>query len=657
MSYANLKILGNPVSNAGWQTLLTIGEANFIVEDTNFGVSSTEFYSFRIENSRVVYVLHKTNVSSIGAGRDGSLKIAISIPKGYKLKDTNPYLLLNELTEEFTKKYMTTKIDKFEYLPQSTNINEVDFTAILAKYELVETLSAFRPRDPQAKEIGKLVLSADKTEELLKDVHYSEFRNFANIVIAPEGQPTPQLSTIAIPRVPLFTIKQENYPTTNTQFINETIKYRAHISPDKADLFDNPVHEFTIKELIEGKTFEGITFNCENEEININIKPVLKPVQKKTDDTIEKTKISKPITPTQPEPPTKSDNIKLTIISRNQNFINESPIVLHLRNQETTDSIDSANIRLLRQPVYFRQINKQIQAEITLSPDWDKELIYGYIENRKQEKINLSFNDNDHIRVLKNSQIEATATELCELPLLDRIKKFALPALIALIAVALIGIGFAAGYFLPKHEPATQQTTAQEEQTAQNAPQENDTKESANPIKQEDATVTQDPQNTDYSQYIQYLKNLNTRLNEDDIRFSEIDELYDTFNRKKRDNSFKQFLNEDPTIIPIDENKYQPSFFKTKLETYKKAADWVRNKDYNKIKNENGKNRKYQNMKTYHKQCMDRITLGTYEKKENTTELKNYTRIERSQIEDMFNDSNNTFNSFKDLEKKLNLSN
>ena len=671
MSYANLKILGNPISNAGWQTLLTIGEANFIVEDNNYGISTPEFYSFRIENGRVVYVLHKTNVSSVGSGRDGSLKIAISIPKGYKLLNTNPYLLLNELTDEFIKKYMKQKIEKYEYLPQSTAITEADFINILSKYELTETRSAYRPRDLQAKEVGRLVLSEDKTEALLTDVHYKEFCHFSNIVISTVGETTPQLSNITIPRVPEYTIKQDHIPTTTTKLINETIQYQAYVEPSKKQLYDNPIYEFSIKELLEGKPFKGITLDSDNEEISINIQPILKPVKIKTDATTTgkpsiSTKTNTTKNDIKPQPPitvTTSDSIKLTITSNNRNFIDESPIIIHLCNHESADDTDYSNIRQLRQPVFFKQENQKIQAQVNLSEDWDKECLYGYVENRKKERINLTFKGAEYTKLSKGNAVEATATDIYQMPLIDKIKKFAIPSIIALIAILLIGVGFAAGYFIPKKNAPQEMPTGirqeggVEQKTSKNA-SDSVSEKYANVQQQQQQTQqqTQEQKKPDYSKdFIAW----NEILNKDNVTFAQIEQIYSEFNSKKEnDTIFKAYIKDDPEDIIIGSSKHKPSFFITKIDTYNKAADWVKDKNYNAIEKENAKDSKYKypNMESnYHKQCMERITLGTYKIKNGKTQLVRYKSFQKSVIEDKFRAKTIKFNSFKELEKKLKL--
>lgn len=143
----SVKVCGNPESSGGFGPILLLNNPSFVVEDS-FMSALTRILSFLpsrpIRRKRYIN-WSRTNVRSSGAFRAGSLVIAISIPKKYKLEGGyTPYDVLCALKDEFLKKCMTCKDpvrETYEYNASKIDGHVLD--EVVGKF----TLTCFRTPD------------------------------------------------------------------------------------------------------------------------------------------------------------------------------------------------------------------------------------------------------------------------------------------------------------------------------------------------------------------------------------------------------------------------------------------------------------------------------------------------------------------------------
>lgn len=281
----SVKVCGNPESSGGFGPILLLNNPSFVVEDQFYvGFDKNSFF-FTITTypTQTVYKLVKNNVRSSGAFRVGSLVIAISIPKNYKLEGGyTPYDVLCALKDEFLKKCMTCKDpvrETYEY-----NAGKIDghvLDEVVGKF----TLTCFRTPDrvmtPNGP-VGYIVETEEKIKDLFQDINYPEFDKFKEVVVATTVHTTSYvpINNIQIPRPKKYEVIVDGERKGFYNNLEEKIPVKC---PRKSsDYYDNLSREFSIQDLLDGSvSHEGVDLDTVQERVIVETESWGTPKKKK----------------------------------------------------------------------------------------------------------------------------------------------------------------------------------------------------------------------------------------------------------------------------------------------------------------------------------------------------------------------------------------
>lgn len=269
----SVKVCGNPESSGGFGPILLLNNPSFVVEDQFYvGFDKNSFFfTITTQPTQTVYKLVKNNVRSSGAFRIGSLVIAISIPKNYKLEGGyTPYDVLCALKDEFLKKCMTCKDpvrETYEYNASKIDGHVLD--EVVGKF----TLTCFRTPDrvmtPNGP-VGYIVETEEKIKELFQDINYPEFDKFKEVVVATTVHTTSYvpISNIQIPRPKKYELIVDGQPQGNCCNLNERLKI---ICRSKSPLYyEDLSFVFSIQDLIDGNvSHEGVVLDTVQERVSV----------------------------------------------------------------------------------------------------------------------------------------------------------------------------------------------------------------------------------------------------------------------------------------------------------------------------------------------------------------------------------------------------
>lgn len=268
----SVKVCGNPESSGGFGPILLLNNPSFVVEDQFYvGFDKNSFFfTITTQPTQTVYKLVKNNVRSSGAFRVGSLVIAISIPKNYKLEGGyTPYDVLCALKDEFLKKCMTCKDpvrETYEY-----NAGKIDghvLDEVVGKF----TLTCFRTPDrvmtPNGP-VGYIVETEEKIKDLFQDINYPEFDKFKEVVVATAVHTTSYvpINNIQIPRPQKYEVIVDGERKGFYSNLNEKIPVECHRK--SSDYYDNLSWEFSIQDLLDGSVHEGVVLNTVQEIVTV----------------------------------------------------------------------------------------------------------------------------------------------------------------------------------------------------------------------------------------------------------------------------------------------------------------------------------------------------------------------------------------------------
>lgn len=272
--YISVKVCGNPDSNSGFVPILLFNSPSFAVEDQFYvGFDNCSyFYTIKTTKSQTIYKLVKNNVRSYGAARAGSLVIAFSIPKNYKLDGGyTPYDVLGKLKNEFLKMCMTCKDsirETYEY--NSGRIDQHVLDEVSNEFTISPYPCPNREMNPNSP-IGYLVRSDSEIEKLFHDINYPEFDNFSEVIVAESVSQTSYtlINNIQIPRPKSYAIYVDGVFKGTCSDLNQTIT----ASSQKSSLcYENKSVDFTIQNLIDGDVIPlpGIEIDKANEKITVS---------------------------------------------------------------------------------------------------------------------------------------------------------------------------------------------------------------------------------------------------------------------------------------------------------------------------------------------------------------------------------------------------
>lgn len=268
----SVKVCGNPESSGGFGPILLLNNPSFVVEDQFYvGFDKNSFF-FTITTypTQTVYKLVKNNVRSSGAFRVGSLVIAISIPKNYKLEGGyTPYDVLCALKDEFLKKCMTCKDpvrETYEY-----NAGKIDghvLDEVVSKFTLTDSRAPYRVMTPNGP-VGYIEETEEKIKEFFQDVNYPEFVKFKEVVVATTVHTTSYvpISNIQIPRPKKYELIVDGQPQGDCCNLNERLKI---ICRNKSPLYyEDLSFVFSIQDLKDGVRHEGVVLDTEQERVSV----------------------------------------------------------------------------------------------------------------------------------------------------------------------------------------------------------------------------------------------------------------------------------------------------------------------------------------------------------------------------------------------------
>lgn len=271
----SVKVCGNPESSGGFGPILLLNNPSFVVEDQFYvGFDKNSFFFTITTNpTQTVYKLVKNNVRSSGAFRIGSLVIAISIPKNYKLEGGyTPYDVLCALKDEFLKKCMTCKDpvrETYEY-----NAGKIDghvLDEVVGKFTLTRFRTPDRVMTPNGP-VGYIVETEEKIKKLFQDVNYPEFDKFKEVVVATAVHTTSYgyvpIGNIQIPRPKKYELIVDGQPKGDCYNLDERLKI---ICRSKSPLYyENLSFVFSIQDLIDGNvSHEGVVLDTVQERVSV----------------------------------------------------------------------------------------------------------------------------------------------------------------------------------------------------------------------------------------------------------------------------------------------------------------------------------------------------------------------------------------------------
>lgn len=281
----SVKVCGNPESSGGFGPILLLNNPSFVVEDQFYvGFDKNSFFfTITTYQTQTVYKLVKNNVRSSGAFRVGSLVIAISIPKNYKLEGGyTPYDVLCALKDEFLKKCMTCKDpvrETYEY-----NAGKIDghvLDEVVGKF----TLTCFRTPDrvmtPNGP-VGYIVETEEKIKDLFQDINYPEFDKFKEVVVATTVHTTSYvpINNIQIPRPKKYEVIVDGEWKGFYNNLEEKIPVKCQ--KKSSDYYDNLSREFSIQDLIDGNvSHEGVVLDTVQERVIVETESWGTPKKKK----------------------------------------------------------------------------------------------------------------------------------------------------------------------------------------------------------------------------------------------------------------------------------------------------------------------------------------------------------------------------------------
>ena len=281
----SVKVCGNPESSGGFGPILLLNNPSFVVEDQFYvGFDKNSFFfTITTYQTQTVYKLVKNNVRSSGAFRVGSLVIAISIPKNYKLEGGyTPYDVLCALKDEFLKKCMTCKDpvrETYEY-----NAGKIDghvLDEVVSKFTLTDSRAPYRVMTPNGP-VGYIEETEEKIKEFFQDVNYPEFVKFKEVVVATTVHTTSYvpISNIQIPRPKKYEVIVDGERMGFYSNLNEKIPVKCHSK--SPDYYDNLSWEFSIQDLIDdNESHEGVVLDTGQERVIVNTKLWGTPKEKK----------------------------------------------------------------------------------------------------------------------------------------------------------------------------------------------------------------------------------------------------------------------------------------------------------------------------------------------------------------------------------------
>ena len=272
MMYISLKICGNPESNGGFQPILLFNNPMIeILDKFDSGFEANSYYfSLKTEPTQVIYKLIKNNVRSYGSIRAGSLVIAISIPKGYRIDGgQTPFDALTTIKDAFLQRCMTCRDpvkETYEFNPGRIEPTMLDDVA--QRFTLVPAVTPWHSMTEGAP-VGCIIRPETDILQLFRDVQYPEFERFSELLVAEQTSSTNYVPiNVAIPRVPQYRIYVNNQLMETVSDITRRNSYGI-----QETAYTGGVQiTFTMEQLLSGDSFPEIQFDRVSETVQVTLK-------------------------------------------------------------------------------------------------------------------------------------------------------------------------------------------------------------------------------------------------------------------------------------------------------------------------------------------------------------------------------------------------
>ena len=279
MMYISLKICGNPESNGGFQPILLFNNPMIEIPDKfDSGFEANSYYfSLKTEPTQVIYKLIKNNVRSYGSIRAGSLVIAVSIPKGYRIDGgQTPFDALTTIKDAFLQRCMTCRDplkETYEFNPGRIESTVLDDVA--QRFALVPAVTPWHPMTEGAP-VGCIIRPEADILQLFRDVQYPEFERFSELLVAEQTSSTNYVPVnVAIPRVPQYRIYVNSQLVETVSDITRRNSYRIQ----ETAYAESVQIAFTMEQLLNGDSFPEIQFDRVSETVQVTLKALGKEVR------------------------------------------------------------------------------------------------------------------------------------------------------------------------------------------------------------------------------------------------------------------------------------------------------------------------------------------------------------------------------------------
>ena len=274
----SLLILGNKVGHSGLDVLLTVNNPQFTIKDEQYEGLNTNEYILTVRHlaQYSIYSIVTNRICSIGAMRDGSLVVAISIPQGSMLANTTPYDLLLKLYVKFLADCTEQKDDgRYEF--KDTEYVADPFKEILDNCQLKEDKRKYY--EMTGRQNAYVVTgNKEKTEIFLQDSYYPEFKNFSQVIVLDNDcSNLMKRLHLDIPKKKIYElyVNSQLYGSADLTDENQHIS----ITLSKGHFYHDEDVEFSVSDIRKGKYLENPKISINDEEEYIKVLWTPKPKQ------------------------------------------------------------------------------------------------------------------------------------------------------------------------------------------------------------------------------------------------------------------------------------------------------------------------------------------------------------------------------------------
>ena len=210
------------------------------------------------------------NVRSCRGFRLGNLKIAMSIPKGYRISNgKSPYDALISIKDYIITSCMTCKDPiRLVYEFNSGIISPTLLDDIAHEFPLEPATGPYHPMSAGGPK-GYITLPEEQISLLLSDVQYDEFSAYGEIVVAQSVQATnyTPIVNLQVPRKSRFAIIVDGLEDGYVENPDEEIPVRGKKDPK---FYDNQQFTFTISDVRRGQIIPNVVVDEEKEIVSIS---------------------------------------------------------------------------------------------------------------------------------------------------------------------------------------------------------------------------------------------------------------------------------------------------------------------------------------------------------------------------------------------------